>query len=133
MLRNIDLIFLSIHTLKLIDMKNSVKFILLLAGIILLSAHNMSAQQTEETFEGNVSFSYKYLLYLPDGYESDKEIEYPFLLFLHGGGEKGDEGEGYRLHCFVASEMCRKRGTLSCGARYVDPPGRSGACGRGPR
>ncbi|NQU88318.1 MAG: prolyl oligopeptidase family serine peptidase [Mariniphaga sp.] len=71
-------------------MKDYFKYIIIITAVIILSAPTISAQQTEEKFEGNVSFSYKYLLYLPDGYEIDNEKEYPFLLFLHGGGEKGE-------------------------------------------
>jgi predicted peptidase len=62
-----------------------------MTAVVLFSSSNASGQQTEEVFEGQVSFAYKYLLYLPDGYENDKEMEYPFILFLHGGGEKGDD------------------------------------------
>jgi len=62
-----------------------------MTAVVLFSSSTASGQQTEEVFEGQVSFAYKYLLYLPDGYEIDKEMEYPFILFLHGGGEKGDD------------------------------------------
>lgn len=71
-------------------MKNYINYILIITAVILLSTPTVSAQQTEEMFNGNVSFSYKYLLYLPDGYETETETDFPFLLFLHGGGEKGD-------------------------------------------
>src|SRR5512140_2924602 len=32
----------------------------------------------------------QYLLYLPPGYETDKEKVWPVILFLHGSGERGD-------------------------------------------
>ena len=46
--------------------------------------------QTRETFSAEVTktFAYKYLKYLPDGYDGDKK--FPLLLFLHGAGERGD-------------------------------------------
>jgi predicted peptidase len=72
-------------------MKNLLKCILVMTAVVLFSSRTVSGQQTEEMFEGQVSFNYKYLLYLPDAYEKDKEAEYPFILFLHGGGEKGDD------------------------------------------
>ena len=79
-------------------MKNSLKCILIITAIVLFSALNMSGQQTEEIFEGQVSFTYKYLLYLPDGYENDKEKDYPFILFLHGAGERGDDLSRVKAH-----------------------------------
>ena len=54
-------------------MKSSLKCILIMTAVVLFSSSNASGQQTEEVFEGQVSFAYKYLLYLPDGYENDKE------------------------------------------------------------
>jgi predicted peptidase len=72
-------------------MKNLLKCILVMTAVVLFSSRTVSGQQTEEMFEGQVSFNYKYLLYLPDAYEKDKEADYPFILFLHGGGEKGDD------------------------------------------
>ena len=46
--------------------------------------------QTRETFSAEVTktFAYKYLKYLPDGYDGKKK--FPLLLFLHGAGERGD-------------------------------------------
>jgi len=72
-------------------MKNLLKCILVMTAVVLFSSRTVSGQQTEEMFEGQVSFNYKYLLYLPDAYENDKENDFPFILFLHGGGEKGDD------------------------------------------
>ncbi len=46
--------------------------------------------QTKESFSAEVTktFAYKYLKYLPDGYDGKKK--FPLLLFLHGAGERGD-------------------------------------------
>jgi len=79
-------------------MKNSLKCILLITAVLLFGSDTVSGQQTEETFKGQVSFIYKYLLYLPDGYEKNKEKEYPFILFLHGAGERGDDLNRVKAH-----------------------------------
>ena len=34
---------------------------------------------------------YRYLRYLPPGYETDQAQRWPLILFLHGAGERGDE------------------------------------------
>ena len=54
--------------------------------------------QTRETFSAKVTktFAYKYLKYLPDGYDGDKK--FPLLLFLHGAGERGDNLEIVTAH-----------------------------------
>ena len=39
----------------------------------------------------------KFLLYLPDGYESSNE-RFPLVLFLHGGGQSGDDVERVKEH-----------------------------------
>ncbi len=59
-----------------------------------------------------------YLLYLPDGYETDKR-QWPVLLFLHGSGSRGTEldsvkidgppkmiEEGYEFPFIVVSPQC---------------------------
>jgi predicted peptidase len=33
----------------------------------------------------------RYLLFLPGGYEEDRQAKWPLLLFLHGAGERGDD------------------------------------------
>ncbi len=55
-------------------------------------------RQTEEGFsaEFTKTYSYKYLKYLPDGYESKKK--FPLLLFLHGAGERGNNLELVKAH-----------------------------------
>jgi predicted esterase len=42
-------------------------------------------------------YSERYLLFLPDGYESGSE-RWPLILFLHGGGERGDDIEKVKVH-----------------------------------
>jgi predicted peptidase len=40
----------------------------------------------------------KYLLYLPEQYNSDTTRQWPVLLFLHGSGESGQDIEKVKLH-----------------------------------
>ena len=100
-------------------MKTNIRCILVTAAVVLFGNLTMSGQQTEEIFEGKVSFNYKYLLYLPDGYVDDKEKEYPFVLFLHGAGERGSDLNKVKKHgppkiieskkdfpCIVVSPQC---------------------------
>ncbi|NNF23001.1 MAG: phospholipase [Saprospiraceae bacterium] len=35
--------------------------------------------------------SYPYLIYHPEGYDSESQSKYPLLIFLHGSGESGDD------------------------------------------
>jgi len=60
---------------------------------ILLGLSSVAAQQKEFKVELKPVLEMQYLLYLPDGYESDSEAEFPLLLFLHGGGSSGDDIE----------------------------------------
>ena len=63
----------------------------LVAGFIFYNtAGAADLNQTRETFSAEVTktFAYKYLKYLPDGYDGKKK--FPLLLFLHGAGERGD-------------------------------------------
>jgi len=39
-----------------------------------------------------------YLLFLPAGYEEQKEKRWPLILFLHGAGERGDDLEKVKKH-----------------------------------
>jgi predicted peptidase len=52
--------------------------------------------QQARTLERNVSVTMKYLLYLPDDYESQES--WPLVLFLHGAGERGDDLERVKIH-----------------------------------
>lgn len=50
-------------------------------------------KQVKRIFSRNVN----YLLYLPDGYESNEGV-WPLLVFLHGAGERGDDLELVKVH-----------------------------------
>ncbi len=50
---------------------------------LLRRPYTSSAPQTDEKDR-------EYLVYLPQGYESDKGRLWPVILFLHGGGERGN-------------------------------------------
>ena len=60
---------------------------------ILLGLSSVSAQQKGYRVELKPVLEMQYLIYLPNGYESDSEAEFPLLLFLHGGGPGGDDLE----------------------------------------
>lgn len=45
-----------------------------------------------------LSSTYKYKLYLPEGYEQDPGKSWPLLVFLHGSGERGDELKKVAAH-----------------------------------
>ena len=63
----------------------------LVTGFIFLNTTTAAEpNQTEESFSAEVTktFAYKYLKYLPEGYDGKKK--FPLLLFLHGAGERGD-------------------------------------------
>ena len=45
-----------------------------------------------------LTISSDYLLYLPDGYDSDPDKKWPLLFFLHGAGERGDNVEKVKVH-----------------------------------
>ncbi len=42
--------------------------------------------------------AFRYLAYLPDGYEAEAERRWPLVLFLHGAGERGDDLNKVALH-----------------------------------
>ena len=46
--------------------------------------------------ESGVACTYRYALYLPDGYAKGKK--YPIVFFLHGAGERGDDVKLVRVH-----------------------------------
>jgi len=60
---------------------------------ILIGLSSVAAQQKGYRVELKPVLEMQYLLYLPDGYESDSKAEFPLLLFLHGGGSSGDDIE----------------------------------------
>ena len=57
-------------------------------------------RQQEKSFEREVTIkvSLKYLLYLPEGYDDDKDKQWPLVLFLHGAGESGDNLQKVTVH-----------------------------------
>ena len=56
--------------------------------------------QEEKSFEREITIKVKmkYLLFLPEGYEGDKEKRWPLMLFLHGAGESGDDLAKVKAH-----------------------------------
>lgn len=56
--------------------------------------------QHENNFSGEVTtaFSMDYLLYLPEGYETEESVDWPLLVFLHGSGERGNNLEKVKVH-----------------------------------
>ena len=71
----------------------------LVAGFIFLNTPTAAEpNQTEESFSAEVTkmFAYKYLKYLPEGYDGKKK--FPLLLFLHGAGERGDNLDLVTVH-----------------------------------
>ena len=86
-------------------MNRYAKSILLLCAIALLN-HNVlicadeSSVQSTHSFEGVVSkkVAYKYLQFLPEGYDSDTSKEWPLILFLHGAGERGSDLQKVKVH-----------------------------------
>ena len=71
----------------------------LVAGFLFYhTAAAAEPNQTEESFSAEVTktFAYKYLKYLPEGYDGKKKV--PLLLFLHGAGERGDNLDLVTVH-----------------------------------
>lgn len=52
------------------------------------------SQQTHHS----MSFTLKYLVYLPPEYNSSAETKWPLILFLHGAGERGDSLNMVKRH-----------------------------------
>jgi hypothetical protein len=53
-----------------------------------------ASMQTEMVFSKEL----KYLLYIPEGYDSDRGRRWPLMVFLHGAGERGNDLELVKLH-----------------------------------
>jgi predicted peptidase len=55
--------------------------------------------QHGQAFEKTVTktLSCRYLLYLPKGYDKERQV-WPLILFLHGAGERGDDLEKVKIH-----------------------------------
>lgn len=45
-----------------------------------------------------ITITARYLLYLPEGYETDAGKRWPLVLFLHGAGERGSDLEKVKAH-----------------------------------
>ena len=54
--------------------------------------------QSKEQFNGEISFTYKYLLHLPPSYDADTGSEFALVLYLHGAGERGEDLRLLRRH-----------------------------------
>lgn len=65
-----------------------------LAFVLMLACIALQAQQTAHKF----AIEMNYLLYLPDGYESDTITRWPLMVFLHGAGETGTDVEKLKVH-----------------------------------
>ncbi len=65
---------------------------LVLLWCVQAHAQTTALRQTEGSFSGQVAINvgYRYLLYLPKGYESSQDKKWPLVVFLHGSGERGN-------------------------------------------
>lgn len=65
-----------------------------MAGLCAMPRNRAAETQSIQTFEHTLTrkVAYKYLLGLPEGYDTEREKRWPLLLFLHGSGERGDDG-----------------------------------------
>lgn len=77
--------------------KNLIVFYLL---VISVSLSAQSGLQSEGSFSGSVvrAVTADYLLYLPDGFNENPEVQWPLLVFLHGSGERGHDLEKVKVH-----------------------------------
>ncbi len=57
-------------------------------------------QQTHQLFisKRDSGVRLKYLLYLPNGYDTEVQKSWPVLFFLHGAGERGDSLDQVKMH-----------------------------------
>jgi len=77
-------------------MKNFIYIILILSTFIPVidisyaQHQNVTGKNISQQFHREISQTYEtdYLIYLPEGYESDSK-QWPLVLFLHGAGERG--------------------------------------------
>ena len=56
------------------------------------------AVQTAERVKLKVSYEFRYLSYVPDGYGRNRSQNWPLLLFLHGVGERGSDLELVKIN-----------------------------------
>ncbi len=57
----------------------------------------MPTEATKQT-KKNFSKEIRYLLYIPEGYDTDMGQVWPLLVFLHGAGERGENLELVKIH-----------------------------------
>lgn len=64
------------------------------------AASERGSRGIEGAFRGEVTLPVqcRFLLFLPEGYESQRSQRYPLLLFLHGSGQRGDDLALVREH-----------------------------------
>jgi predicted peptidase len=74
-------------------------------SILMLSSLSAMANppvppQQPQSFSGKITrkVSARYLLFLPEGYATEKKQRWPLLLFLHGAGERGTNLNLVRVH-----------------------------------
>ncbi len=54
--------------------------------------------QAEKSFSQVITVKMNYLLFLPEGYDSDTSKRWPLMLFLHGAGESGNDLSKVKQH-----------------------------------
>ena len=52
----------------------------------------------QQPSQADLKFQVNYLLYLPNGYDEDKDKKWPVMIFLHGSGERGTDLEKVKIH-----------------------------------
>jgi len=79
----------------------------------------MKAKKSECCVTVTRQVSWRYLLYLPDGYSEKADARFPMILFLHGAGERGTDvrkvavngiprrlEQGFKLPAIVVAPQC---------------------------
>lgn len=71
-----------------------------LAAMGQVHAQSTEGEQKQDAFLGEVTVKvgYRYLLALPEGYETLPEKSWPLVIFLHGSGERGTDLEMLKKH-----------------------------------
>src|SRR5277367_4760562 len=75
-------------------MQKSIFKRLTITVFILMLAICVKAQQTPQKY----IYEARYLLYLPEDYNSDTTKKWPLLIFLHGSGESGNDLEKVKVN-----------------------------------
>jgi predicted peptidase len=76
------------------------RIILLSFTFLILITPSFAGPQTEQSFsaEAKLQVGYRYLLSLPEGYDTAPTKKWPLLVFLHGAGERGDNLQLLKKH-----------------------------------